>query len=90
VNITIGKSKYLLQVEKCSNLHIEVQNFLQQHKLNAKYERPILAMVREELAKRDPQKGSEMEYIDELKRINEQMDCKRKAHANEQHSKEQT
>lgn len=52
VNISIGKNKFLLQVEKCSNLHEEVLEFLKLHHINLKYEGPILAMVREELSKK--------------------------------------
>jgi hypothetical protein len=73
VNISIGKKKYLLEVGKCSNLHSEVQRFLKQHGLNTKYEGPILAMVREELAKREGGKDTHLQYIQELKKIKDKI-----------------
>ena len=47
INISIGKKKYLLQVEKGAQLTEAVQNFLHSNGLNINYQGPILAMVRQ-------------------------------------------
>ena len=52
INISIGKRKYLLQVKKGSHLTEAITIFLTDNNLNANYQGPILAMVRQELLKK--------------------------------------